>query len=99
MEALNVQTPAARNSDPMTSHMAAKELTESGDREKQIRATVAAVRRNPGLTSADLASVAGLDRYAVGRRLSEAQTGGMVTTGEKARSKTTGRLGVTWWPK
>ena len=98
MGAMNVQTPAARDSDPLTSHAAAKEITESGERQRQIRAVAGAVRRNPGLTSADLAAASGMDRHLLGKRLPEAQLAGLVRTGDKVMSKSTDRLGMTWWP-
>ena len=63
--------PSARNSDPITSHMADKEITLDGTKEKQLKQVYEAVKRFPGCTSREIANMAGLDRHLVGRRLSE----------------------------
>lgn len=93
-----VQTPIARTSDPISSHLAAKEITASGKRAHQQAQCAAAVRQFPGHTSFELAMLTDLDRYALGRRLSECETAGTVKRGETKYCDVTGRLAMTWWP-
>lgn len=92
-----VATPAARNSDPVTSHLAAEEITASGVRFSQQRQVADAVRRHPGHTSQELAELTGLERYMLARRLSECETAGTVKRGEPKRCSVTGRQALTWW--
>ena len=51
----NIQTPAARASDPSTSHAAADAMTRSGLRRHHQDIVTAAVHLSPGSTSAELA--------------------------------------------
>ena len=53
-----VETPAARRTDPESSHLAAKHVTASGVRQAQQQAAYAAVRTFPGKTSAKTGRVA-----------------------------------------
>ncbi|QUX98180.1 MarR family transcriptional regulator [Marinomonas sp. CT5] len=78
---MNIQTPAAKAGDPETSHLAAEAVTKSGVRQKQIERVVAMVQETNGLTSRELASKHGEDRYMVGRRMSEAETAQEVEKG------------------
>lgn len=93
-----VETPAARKTDPVTSHLAAEYHTRSGDRARQQAQTAEAVRLHPGHTSQELAQLTGLDRYMLARRLPECVTAGRVTKGSTQRCSVTGRLALTWWP-
>ena len=94
-------TPAARSSDPETSRAAGRAVTLSGDRERQVRSVAEAVRRHPGLTSAELAAACGLDRYVVARRLPDGEKVGLVRRGEPRACTATPRPGLkalTWFP-
>lgn len=93
-----VSTPAARTSDPITSHLAAEQHTASGARAHQQAQTAAAVRAYPGKTSQELADLTRLDRYALARRLPECVTAGVVRKGTPRHCGITGRLALTWWP-
>ena len=93
-----VETPAARATDPETSHLAAAEITRSGVRGHQQSQVVAAVRAFPGCTSFELAMKTSLDRYVVARRLSECVTSGDVKKGDAKACPVTGRLALSWWP-
>lgn len=95
---MDVQTPATHKHDPSSSHVAEREVTASGKRKAQQEQVAAAVREHPGVTSAELARRAGLDRHMVGRRLPECETAGTVVRGSQVRDPGTGRLGVSWWP-
>lgn len=93
-----VETPAVRRSDPITSHLAAEAHTASGARAHQQHLTVAAVRAFPGLTMQELAEQTGLDRYMLGRRISECETAGLVRRGEKRQCSVSGRMAESWEP-
>lgn len=94
-----VETPAARATDPETSHIAAAEHTASGKRGTNVAAVIDLVRACPGLTSAELARRSVLTRHEVARRLPEAETAGAVRKGEKRRCSANGTLAMTWWPQ
>lgn len=93
-----VTTPAARNTDPDTSHAAATEITRSGARAYQQAQTIAAVRQWPGRTSQELAELSGLDRYMLARRLPECETAGAVKRGVVIECTVTRRKALSWWP-
>lgn len=95
---IDVRTPAARSTDPETSHEAAAAITESGERAKQQDRAAAAVRKHPGLTSAELAQAIGMNRYALARRLPEVETAKEVVKGAARTCEVSRRKAVTWWP-
>lgn len=88
---------AARVSDPVTSHLAAAEHTDSGKRGRHIGIVIDAVRLHPGKTSAELAPLCGLERHEVARRTADAEHAGAIRKGEIRRCNTSGRSAVTWW--
>jgi len=89
---------AARVSDPVTSHLAAAEHTDSGKRGRHIGIVIDAVHRHPGRTSAELAPLCGLERHEVARRTADAERVGAIRKGEIRLCNTSGRSAVTWWP-
>src|SRR5690348_8790511 len=93
-----VETPAARRSDPESSHLAAEEITRSGKRGQQQAQTIAAVRAFPGSTTFELAMRTDIDRYVLARRASECETGGAIRRGEIKRCSVSGRMALTWFP-
>ena len=92
----DVRTPAARATDPDTSHAAAEAVTKSGVRAHQQRQVLAALREWPGCTSAELARHAHMDRYAVARRLPELVPL-FAFRGVSRNCHVSGRPAVTWW--
>jgi hypothetical protein len=48
------------------------------------------------VTSAELASTGGLDRYMVARRLPDLNRDGLVSRGQARRCAITGRWAITW---
>lgn len=93
------RTPIARTSDPVTSHLAAVEVTLSGQRDEQAAMALRLVTLRPGLTSAELGEHFSVDRYVLARRLPELRAEGYVRNGETARTcKRTGKRAMTWWP-
>lgn len=93
-----VATPAARATDPETSHLAAEEVTASGVRQQQIGMAIAAVRAHPDRTSMELAQATGHDRYMLARRLPDAVTAGAVRKGGARTCTVSGRKALTWLP-
>lgn len=95
---IDVQTPAARRTDPNASHDAAEHVTLSGARAKQQAIAATAVKQYPGLTSLELSQRARIDRYMLARRLPECITARTVKRGQERRCAVSGRLACTWHP-
>lgn len=94
-----VHTPAARRTDPASSHQAAEIHTLSGKRGQQQDQAAAAVRQFPGCTSFELAMRTDLDRYMLARRLPECETAGRVRRGIQRTCTVTGRVAMEWLPR
>lgn len=93
-----VETPAARTTDPESSHDAAEHITRSGQRAQQQAVTAAAIKAFPDHTMQELAELTGHDRYMLGRRVSECETAGLVKRGLKRVCRVTGRNAEPWMP-
>jgi hypothetical protein len=91
-----IETPAARRSDPETSHEAAEHHTRSGARADQQAQTIAAIRAFPGRTMQELSELTGMDRYMLGRRVSECETAGAIRRMPKRKCRVTGRMAEPW---
>lgn len=89
--------PIARDSDPESSHEAAREITQSGARMRQLEIVLNAVRERPGCTSLELSTRIRLDRYAVARRLPELESAGLIRRGEIRLCSVGERKGITWY--
>lgn len=93
---MNIQTPAARNTDPQSSHIAAENITKSGRRVGQQAQVAQLVRLSPGSTSAELSrKTKKLDRYQIARRLPELKG---VRKGVPRHCGISKQLCETWWP-
>ena len=90
-------TALARNTDPETFHLAARELKVSGKHANQ-QATVyrALCKCRLSATSAEIAQRFNLDRYLVARRLPDLLKNGMAEKEGKRRCRVTGKIGVVW---
>lgn len=93
-----VATPAARRTDPASSHLAAAHITRTGKRSAQQDQATAAVRQFPGHTSFELALLTHLDRYMLARRLPECETAGSVRRSAMRHCTVTGRVAMEWLP-
>lgn len=93
-----IATPAARNSDPHTSHLAAEAITDSGERGCQQQSVESLVWRYPYRTSAELAMFGPLDRWQIARRLSEIETAGRIKRADARRCTIGSRKALTWVP-
>jgi hypothetical protein len=96
--ARRIETPAARLTDPESSHDAEAHINATGSRAEQQAQTVAAIRQFPGLTMRELSAATGIDRYVLGRRVSECETSGAVRRGVKRDCAVSKRKAEPWWP-
>jgi hypothetical protein len=96
MNQLSLFSPIARKTDPVTSHIAAQEITHEGTREKQAAIVLDLVRRYPGNTSMELSQYCNLDRYQIARRLADLEHAGEVEKGIMRVCSVSGRMAVTW---
>jgi hypothetical protein len=78
--------PAARNSDPETSHDAAAAVTASGVRGANAARVLAGVMAWPGRTSRELAELLRMDRHEVARRCSDLMRAGDARQAMRARA-------------
>ena len=93
----------ARNSDPETSHRAAREMETSGQRETDEDFAVRMVRRWPGSTAAELEVIAGQEGdRTVSKRLSGAEKRKRIFSVEPKEDDRvcgqTGRPAKFWYP-
>ena len=86
----------ARRTDPATSHHAARFIVASGKAAAQQEQTIAAVRAYPGHTALEIAQHLGIDRYMLGRRLSECLKDGRVVREPDKTCSVSGRRAHTW---
>lgn len=86
----------AKNTDPDTSHDAARHVVRTGLAAVQQDQTVAAVRKYPGHTALEIATKLGIDRYMLGRRLSECEKAGRVLRGPAKTCSVSERRAHTW---
>jgi len=93
---MRIETQAARNTDPETSHEAAELVTESNLRQTQIDRVIEMVRKDEGLTSAELALKNKTCRYVLARRLADAD-GSDLDQGQKRKCSVSGRNAMTWF--
>lgn len=87
----------ARNTDPVSSHEAAEELTDSGKRENQNATVTELVKNHPGFTSLELSRICDLDRYQLARRLADCDRL-TVKKGAIRRCTIGKRSACTWYP-
>ncbi|MBD8696574.1 winged helix-turn-helix domain-containing protein [Stenotrophomonas sp. CFBP 13718] len=88
----------ARNTDPDTSHEAARDLVDSGTQAQQQAQVASALRQHPGLTSRELAFSACLDRHMVARRLPELEAEGLAVHGAPRICSMSRKRCQTWLP-
>lgn len=88
--------PIARTADPITSHLAANALTQSGARAVQKTQVLEGLKRHPYSTSAELAQFLGLSRYITGRRLPDLRYDGKAFNVGTAICSVSNRLALLW---
>ena len=91
------RAPIAAKSDPVSSHLAAAEVTASGLRAGQKAEILWWLRssREP-LTSAEVAADGSFDRHAVARRLPDLAAYGLIERCPIRLCRKSGRPSVTW---
>jgi hypothetical protein len=94
----DVHTPAARESDPSTSHEAAEHITKTGVRGHQQRQCAEAVKQWPGSTCRELAALSLIPNEVLHKRLSECVTARAVRVGDKRECSVTRRTALVYWP-
>jgi hypothetical protein len=101
-QGLIVDAPAARNTDPETSHHALARLQANGTRASDQKRVLEKVLALPGLTYLELAVQTGLDKHTVMKRLNDLQGKGKRPSAplvRKGATRLVGRLTyTTWWP-
>lgn len=88
----------SRNTDPRTSFAAALAVEASGGADTQRRRCLQIVRYRPGLTAAEVAELAGLERHVPSRRLPELREACLVSNGPARMCRVMRRRSLTWWP-
>ena len=89
----------SRMTDPLTSHAAATTAERTGQAQRQRDTCLNQVRSRPGLTAAEIAGFAGLERHVPSRRLPELRRAGLVTNGETRTCAVMGSRAMTWEPQ
>jgi hypothetical protein len=93
--------PAARLTDPETSHEAAEKVTSGGTRRRDMADILAVVRRAPGLTyreiHARLPHIA--EPATVAKRLSDLERVGEIEKSDKRVCRIGGNPCTTWQPR
>jgi len=89
-------TTRARNTDPVTSFLAAEQAERDGTISRQAAEVLAAVERFPGRTSKELSKLSGLDRFAIARRLPELRDAGHLKEGPKRLDAFSRTPALTW---
>mgnify|MGYP003668684449 CR=1 FL=1 len=89
----------ARNSDPETSLIAARELAATGQLGKMELTALNLVLMSPGSTSAELEKRNGYERGQIGKRLSTLVNSGRIIRGDKRKCNITGKLAFTHYTK
>jgi len=97
-DVISLDAPIARNKDIASSKAAAKEITESGAREGQLRDALDLVRKHPGHTSLELTDFGTLDRYQLARRLPELERMGYARKGQIRLCRKGKRDAAPWYP-
>lgn len=87
----------SRRTDPVTSHRAAAAAEASGTVGRHEEMILEALAKRDGMTSEEIAELAGLDRVAAARRMKRLEELGRVRRGEPRLSAKSGRPGVVWW--
>lgn len=87
----------SRRTDPDTSFEAAAKIEKSGKAESHRTLCFEALLKQDGMTSAEVAVMADLERHEAARRLPELRDEGKVRNGEKRKCSATGSMALTWY--
>jgi len=87
----------SRRTDPATSHEVANDVEKSGKAEIHREICLSVVSRREGLTAAEIAQIADLERHVPSRRLPELRSKGIVENREVRVCKIMGTKAMTWY--
>ncbi len=90
------RAPIAANCDPISSHLAAAEVTASGLRASQKAELLEWLLGREALTSAEISAASGFDRHGVARRLPDLAADGLIERCSIRTCRQSGRPAVTW---
>ena len=91
--------PRARKKDPVTSHLAVKELLESGRHLTKKMQVLLAVKKTPGKTAHEIMYAHGFSEIGIPQKsLSSLKNDGLVYTGDSRTCKIRGSECLTWYP-
>jgi hypothetical protein len=93
-----VPVASSRATDPAASAEAAHQVEASGVAGAQRAICLERVRATPGLTAAEIAVEAELERHVPSRRLPELRRAGLVVNGDARDCRVTGNKSLTWNP-
>jgi hypothetical protein len=89
--------PIAAKADPVSSLLAAQDITTSGKRSERKCALINFLRtRSESLTSYEIALALGWDRHETAKRLPDARADALVENGPMRRCRVTNRWSLTW---
>ena len=88
----------SRNTDPNTSHKAARDVEAAGTATTQRDLCLSAVCRCPGSTAGEISAATGIDRHTVSKRLPELRERKCVRNGKSRKCRSHGTQMMTWWP-
>lgn len=88
----------SRNSDPSTSHIAARDVEAVGTATTQRDLCLDAVIAAPGSTAGEVAEATGLDRHTASKRLPELRERKLLHNGASRICQVHGTTMMTWWP-
>jgi hypothetical protein len=93
-----IETPAARANDPVSSHLAAEQITSTGKRQTQLERIIAAIYAHPGCTAGELTQYTGLTHVQIDRRTGDMRMSGRVVFGPIRQCRVLGSQMQTLWP-
>lgn len=88
---INIQTPNARESDPVTSHLAGDYVTDSGSRKRMMLRLVELVRETPNKTCRELEKANGYEVGQLSKRANEAEAAGLIARNLTRKCSVSGR--------
>ena len=87
----------ARSTDPVTSHLAASNVSKTGSAARWQRVALDLIRRRPGMTARELENAGGYENGQIRKRLAEVMRGGLIRKGTARTCRVSGRQAATWW--
>ncbi|GGA00273.1 hypothetical protein [Dyella caseinilytica] len=93
-----IETPISRANDPVSSHLAAEQITQTGKRQSHLELIVAAVYAHPGCTAGELTQYTGLTHVQIDRRTGDLRMSERIVFGAIRQCRVIGSQQQTLWP-